>query len=150
MTDAHEIDLTERRLVLVADDEHRVRELVRTILETDGYEVVQAPDGRSALQLAVELHPEVAIIDLTMSGMSGVELCQRLDTEKTHVIVVTAHDDPDLEVECRDAGASAYLTKPFSSADLTDVLGHLLAAPHPSMAHDFIPEIGSQQTDPVR
>lgn len=127
MTDEHTADLAERRLVLVADDEHRVRELVRTILETDGYEVVQAPDGRSALQLAFDLEPELAIIDLTMSGMSGVELCHQLDTEKTHVVVLTAHDDPELEVECREAGASAYLTKPFSSADLTDVLGQLLA-----------------------
>jgi CheY-like chemotaxis protein len=63
-----------------------------------------------------------------MPGLDGVEVCQRLDHEKVKVIVLTAIDDPELEKSCRAAGANAFLTKPFSSLQLLDLVAELIGS----------------------
>jgi CheY-like chemotaxis protein len=115
------------RLVLVVDDEGMIRRLVRTVLETDEYEVVEAPDGEAALRLVGEQWPAVVILDVMMPGLDGVEVCRRLDHDLVKVVVLTA-GDRRLETQCREAGADAFLTKPFSSVDLLDLVAGLLAA----------------------
>jgi DNA-binding response OmpR family regulator len=114
------------RLVLVVDDDEMIRRLVRAVLEADEFEVAEARDGEMALQLASETHPAIVVLDIMMPGLDGVEVCRRLDHERVKVIVLTARDDPNLEVECREAGANAFLTKPFSSIALLDLVAELL------------------------
>jgi len=114
------------RLVLVVDDDEMIRRLVRAVLEADEFEVAEARDGEMALRLASETHPAVVVLDIMMPGLDGVEVCRRLDHERVKVIVLTARDDPSLEVECREAGADAFLTKPFSSIELLDLVAELL------------------------
>jgi two-component system response regulator ResD len=114
--------------VLVVDDDEMIRRLVRAVLEADEFEVVEARDGATALQLASETRPAVVVLDIMMPGLDGVEVCRRLDLEAVKVIVLTAKDDPRLEDECRHAGASAFLTKPFSSIELLDLVAQLLPA----------------------
>ncbi len=108
------------------DDDDMIRRLVRAVLEADEFEVAEARDGEMALQLASETHPAIVVLDIMMPGLDGVEVCRRLDHERVKVIVLTARDDPNLEVECREAGANAFLTKPFSSIALLDLVAELL------------------------
>ncbi len=121
MTSAH-------RLVLVVDDDDMVRRLVRTVLEADDYEVMEATSGTHALQLLESAEPAVVVLDVMMPGIDGVETCRRLDHSAVKVVMLTARDDPALETACRQAGADAYLTKPFSSIELLDVIDDLVAA----------------------
>jgi CheY-like chemotaxis protein len=110
------------RIVLVVDDEDVIRRLIRTVLEADDYEVVEARNGDMALKLANEAHPAVVLLDILMPGIDGVEVCRRLDHSAAKVVIITARDDPLLEDACRDAGADAFLTKPFSSVELLDLV----------------------------
>jgi DNA-binding response OmpR family regulator len=114
------------RLVLVVDDDEMIRRLVRAVLEADEFEVAEARDGETALRLASETKPSVVVLDVMMPGLNGVEVCRRLDHSEVKVIVLTAKDDPRLEDECRALGADAFLTKPFSSIELLDLVAELL------------------------
>ena len=115
------------RSVLVVDDEHMIRRLLRSVLEADEFEVLEAPGGEAALELATATHPAVVVLDILMPGLDGVEVCRRLDHDEAKVIVLTARDDPRLERECRKAGADAFLTKPFSSNELLDLVATLIS-----------------------
>jgi DNA-binding response OmpR family regulator len=117
---------TKPRLVLVVDDDEMIRRLVRAVLEADEFEVAEARDGETALRLASETKPSVVVLDVMMPGLNGVEVCRRLDHSSVKVIVLTAKDDPRLEEECRALGAAAFLTKPFSSIELLDLVAELL------------------------
>jgi DNA-binding response OmpR family regulator len=116
------------RLVLVVDDDEMIRRLVRAVLEADEFEVAEARDGDMALRLATETQPSVVVLDIMMPGLDGVEVCRRLDHEQSKVVILTARDDPRLEDECRVAGADAFLTKPFSSIQLLDLVAELMPA----------------------
>jgi CheY-like chemotaxis protein len=116
------------RLVLVVDDDEMILRLVRAVLEADEFEVVAARDGESALQVATEHHPAVVVLDVMMPGLDGVEVCRRLDHDFAKVVILTARDDAGLEEECCEAGADAFLTKPFSSNQLLDLFAELMAA----------------------
>jgi CheY-like chemotaxis protein len=119
---------TKGRVVLVVDDDDMIRRLVRTVLEADDFEVVEANDGHAALNLTEEAAPAVIVLDIMMPGIDGVEVCRRLDHESVKVVVLTARDDPTLENACREAGANAFLTKPFSSIELLDLVGDLMGS----------------------
>ena len=116
-----------RRTALVVDDEEMIRRLVRTVLEADDFEVVEAGGGQEALHLAVSEHPAVVVLDVMMPDMDGVEVCQKLDHDIVKVVMLTARDDPEIEKRCRAAGAVAFLTKPFSSIELLDLIEELTA-----------------------
>ncbi|HEX3542858.1 MAG TPA: response regulator [Acidimicrobiales bacterium] len=116
------------RVVLVVDDDDMIRRLVRTVLEADEFEVAEATDGESALALASTTEPAVVVLDIMMPGIDGVEVCRRLDHKRVKVIVLTARDDPELEHDCREAGANAFVTKPFSSIELLDLVAELIAS----------------------
>jgi CheY-like chemotaxis protein len=118
---------TKGRVVLVVDDEDMIRRLVRSVLEADEFEVLEARGGEAALELATATHPAVVVLDILMPGLDGVEVCRRLDHEQIKVIVLTARDEPELERECREAGADAFLTKPFSSIELLDLVAELVS-----------------------
>jgi len=113
------------RLVLVVDDDEMIRRLLRTVLEADEFEVVEAPDGDAALAALEDLKPTVIVLDVMMPGLDGVEVCRRIDHRAAKVVMLTARDDPDLERAARDAGADAFLTKPFSSVELLDLVERL-------------------------
>jgi DNA-binding response OmpR family regulator len=113
------------RTALVVDDEEVIRRLVRTVLEADDFDVLEAADGYQALELAASEHPAVVVLDVMMPDLDGVEVCRRIDHRTMKVVMLTARDDPDLEKRCRDAGAVAFLTKPFSSIELLDLLEEL-------------------------
>lgn len=113
------------RLVLVVDDDEMIRRLVRTVLEADDWTVVEARDGNEAFEKLESTDPAVVVLDVMMPGMDGVEVCRKLDHEVVKVVMLTARDDPALEQACREAGADAFLTKPFSSLTLLDIIEEL-------------------------
>ncbi len=116
------------RLVLIVDDDEMIRRLVRTVLEADDFEVIDAKNGELALTMIEDKRPAVVVLDVMMPGLSGVDVCRRLDHNNAKVIILTARDDADLAEECMAAGADAFLTKPFSSIQLLDLVEDLLAA----------------------
>jgi CheY-like chemotaxis protein len=113
------------RLVLVVDDDEMIRRLVRTVLEADDWTVVEARDGIEAFEKLDTTDPAVVVLDVMMPGMDGVEVCRKLDHDVVKVVMLTARDDPALEQACREAGADAFLTKPFSSLTLLDIVEEL-------------------------
>lgn len=108
--------------VLVIDDDHAVRVLFRDLLTSAGeFRLHEAPDGRSGLARAVELRPDLILLDLNMPDMSGLEVCQVLRTdERTReipILVLSSVQDSEVMVSVLDAGADDFLRKPFSALE---------------------------------
>ncbi len=110
--------------ILVADDESIIRLGLKKILEEAGHKVVaSAPDGRTALELARSTSPDLAILDIKMPEMDGLEVAEALRKEKPMpVIILTAYSDRELVEKAREAEAMAYLVKPVKEADLLAAL----------------------------
>jgi len=109
-----------RPLVLIADDEPDIRRFLRMQLED--VDVIEASDGAEALELARLRRPQLALLDHMMSEMDGVEVCRKIRenhaTRGVAVIILTARADEQTKLSALEAGASDFLTKPFSSAEL--------------------------------
>ena len=113
------------RVVLVVDDDDSIRGVVKTVLEADGFEVVEAADGPAALLLLDAINgrgPDLVVLDVMMPGIDGIEVCRRIDHSRLRVIMLSARDDADTRDRALAAGADAYLTKPFSAIELLDSL----------------------------
>jgi DNA-binding response OmpR family regulator len=111
-----------RPVILAADDDEDILELVTFRLERSGYTVLQARDGEEAFQLAKEKKPDLAVLDVMMPKMDGFELTRRLRAEEATsripIILLTARaQDADLQ-QGFDAGADDYIRKPFSPQEL--------------------------------
>jgi DNA-binding response OmpR family regulator len=106
------------RVVLVVDDDDMIRRLVRTVLEADDFEVVEANDGTAALNLTTSTQPAVIVLDIMMPGIDGIEVLRKVDHDLVKVLVLSARDDTDTRDRATLAGADAYLTKPFSAVEL--------------------------------
>ena len=108
--------------IVVAEDEAVIRmDLVETLRE-EGYDVVaEAADGPSALEAILTRSPDVALVDIAMPGLDGIEVTRRV-SEMTAVVVVTAFGQRDRIEQARDAGAMAYLVKPVTRDDLVPAI----------------------------
>jgi DNA-binding response OmpR family regulator len=105
--------------VLVVDDEHAIRQFLRTGLRYEGFEVHEAADGEEALRMAAHLRPDVVVLDLMMPGVDGYEVCRRLrGRPDLAIIMLTARDELRDRVEGLDGGADDYLVKPFHFEEL--------------------------------
>jgi DNA-binding response OmpR family regulator len=119
---------TGKRVVLVVDDDSAIRRVVRTVLEADNFDVVEAADGPAALLLLEAIMgrgPDAMVLDIMMPGIDGIEVCRRVDHGKIKVIMLSAREDAETRDAAIKAGADAYLTKPFSAIELLDVLEKL-------------------------
>jgi two-component system KDP operon response regulator KdpE len=105
--------------VLVIDDEPPIRKLLRMGLSTQGYRVIEAPDGRSALDLIRE-KPDLVILDLGLPDMQGLELLRTMRTrdERVPIVVLSSRADEVAKVQALDLGADDYVTKPFGMDEL--------------------------------
>jgi len=115
--------------VVVAEDEAIVRLDLREILEEEGFEVVgETGRGDEALQLIRDLEPDLAILDIKMPGLDGLSVARQVAPErKTAVLVLTAFSQRSAIEEARDAGAMAYLIKPFQRSELVPAVHVALA-----------------------
>lgn len=106
--------------VVIAEDESIIRLDLRETLEAEGYDVVgDTGRGDLAVELVRDLRPDVVILDIKMPGLDGIEACRRITGERdAAVVILTAFSQRDLIEQARDAGALAYLVKPFSRREL--------------------------------
>ena len=105
--------------VLVIDDEPPIRKLLRMGLVTQGYEILEAPNGKAALQL-ISQSPDLIILDLGLPDIQGLELLRTLRAQNEHVaiVVLSSRGDETGKVQALDGGADDYVTKPFGMNEL--------------------------------
>lgn len=114
-----------RRVVLVVDDDPATRRVVRSVLEADAFEVVEAADGPAALILLDAIMgrgPDAVVLDVMMPGIDGIAVCRQIDHDRVKVLMLSARDDPATKEAAAQAGAIGYLTKPFSAVELLDAV----------------------------
>lgn len=105
--------------VLVVDDDVRVLRMVQHILELEGYRVLTASDGKTALGILSEEAPDMVLLDIMLPDIDGYVLCQRIrEFSSVPIIMVTARGNDEEKVAGLDAGADDYVPKPFSAKEL--------------------------------
>jgi len=120
--------LTTTDRILVADDELFVRELLLEFLSSQGYEVALADSGEKALELALADPPNVALVDLKMPGMDGIQTLKGLSkiAPNTLAIIMTGYPTIDSSIEALRQGAHDYVIKPFKLNDLKNSIERAL------------------------
>ena len=118
-------------VVLVADDDADIRDLVAFKLEQAGFEVLAVEDGHTALEQAQSRRPTLAVLDVSMPGLSGIDVCRMLRADSATagilIIMLTARvQEQDVEGGF-SAGADDYVTKPFSPRELVSRIQALLS-----------------------
>jgi len=113
-----------RLRVLIAEDEALIRLDLAEMLGEEGYDVVgQAGDGEKAIELAERLRPDLVVLDVKMPRLDGISAAQRIAEQRiAAVVILTAFSQRDLVERARDAGAMAYLVKPFNKFDLAPAI----------------------------
>ncbi|MFT9366803.1 MAG: response regulator transcription factor [Gluconobacter sp.] len=106
--------------VLVVDDEPAIRRLLRTALGSQAWRVIEARTGEMALNMAMEVVPDIVVLDLGLPDMDGVDVLRRLRSAHPTlpVVILSVRDDERGKVAALEAGADDYVTKPFSMAEL--------------------------------
>ncbi len=114
--------------ILVVDDEENIRHTLRGVLADEGFEVLEAPDGRRALELLEHVAPRLAIVDVWMPEMDGIELVERMRNQAPGVpiIVISGHGTIETAVRVIRLGAFDFLEKPFPLDALLNVVGRAL------------------------
>ena len=116
--------------ILVCEDDPSLRLLFRLTLEPHGYKVVEAGDGRSAIELARSAEPDLAIIDMGLPDCSGIEVARAIREtparEKTPILMATGSMQPGDRLTAEDAGVDAFLYKPFNMIRLITEIQRLL------------------------
>ncbi|HSE54263.1 MAG TPA: response regulator [Nocardioidaceae bacterium] len=112
------------RRVVIAEDEALIRLDLAEMLGEEGYDVVgQAGDGQRAIELAEELRPDLVVLDVKMPKLDGISAAQRIAEQRiAPVVILTAFSQRDLVERAREAGAMAYLVKPFNKHDLVPAI----------------------------
>ncbi len=123
--------------VLLADDHKAMLDRVADLLADECDVIGTAIDGRQALDAAMELKPDVLVLDISMPVMNGIETAYRLKEAgaKTRIVFLTVHDDPDFAGEALEAGALGYVIKPRIVSDLLVAIkeahaGRSFVSPH--------------------
>ena len=126
--------------VLVADDHAANRLLLQGVLQKAGHRVMTVDDGEAALDALAEGEFDLALVDLHMPSLSGIDLLRQLRVMqagahiRTPVVVVSADASPEAAQTCRDAGARAFITKPFTAGQLLDTIAGIVAGEAPAAA----------------
>ena len=112
------------RRVVIAEDEALIRLDLAEMLAEEGYDVVgQAGDGQTAIELAEEHRPDLVVLDVKMPKLDGITAAQRIAEQRiAPVVILTAFSQRDLVDRAKDAGAMAYLVKPFNKHDLVPAI----------------------------
>ena len=110
--------------VIIAEDEALIRLDLKEMLEEEGYEVAgEAADGQKAVELASTLKPDLVILDVKMPILDGISAAEQIAAQQiAPVVILTAFSQRELVERARDAGAMAYLVKPFTKADLVPAI----------------------------
>lgn len=117
--------------ILIIDDDQTLVSLLRIALEASGYKVWTAFEGKSALDIIKNAHPDLLILDIMMPKVDGFELCRHLKLESHEyahipIIMLTARAQQKDKEESILVGADAYVTKPFDTTELINLIGDLI------------------------
>ncbi|MBT3013017.1 MAG: phosphate regulon transcriptional regulator PhoB [Candidatus Thiodiazotropha sp. (ex Lucina aurantia)] len=138
--------------ILAVDDEPAVGEMLRFILEQDGFQADFVEDATQAISQIRRAKPDLILLDWMLPGMSGLELADRLkkdrETASIPIIMLTAKGEEDDKVRGLDIGAEDYVTKPFSARELLARIRSILRRVSPLLAGDLL-ECGGLALDPV-
>ncbi|HEY9787108.1 MAG TPA: response regulator, partial [Candidatus Obscuribacterales bacterium] len=105
--------------VLLIEDESQIRRYLRTVLNSEGFSLLEAATAKDGLQMASEMRPDVVILDLGLPDIDGLEVARRLrEWTGVPIIILSARDGEKDKITALDAGADDYLTKPFGSGEL--------------------------------
>ncbi len=122
--------MTEKR-ILVVEDSFVARRLIEAILNPHGYQLLEAPDSQTGLELALEHEPDLILMDLNLPGMSGQELTKRLKAEeKTRhipVVALTANPLPEEIAQALQAGCVGHIEKPIDTRDFPRQINRFLS-----------------------
>src|SRR3954453_7928651 len=139
------------RRILVVEDETTLRETLADALEAEGFQVVQAADGRDALTRFRADHPDLVLLDLMLPELSGIEVCRIIRAESgVPIVMLTAKDSELDKVVGLELGADDYVTKPFSLRELTARIRALFRRSEQVVAVDGPPavvDLGPVQAD---
>lgn len=124
MSDTQKAGASQPPRVLVAEDEALIRFDLVELLNDEGYEVVgQAGDGEAAVEMARELEPDLVVMDVKMPKMDGIAAAEIIASERiAPVVMLTAFSQRELVEQAREAGAMAYVVKPFDASDVVPAI----------------------------
>lgn len=116
--------------ILIVDDDAFVRTLLRDMLAGEGYALLEAEDGRAALELLGDRAPELVLLDLFMPRLSGLEALATIRERwpGARVLIISSLDSDRLVTEALQAGAAGYITKPFHPVEITAAVARALAS----------------------
>ncbi len=114
--------------ILIIDDETDLRDLIKDVLEEEGYEVFCASNGADGILLNETINPDLIVLDLRMPGMDGIETLQniRKNDDKVIVVILTGYGCPDTIRDAVNLNVSEYLSKPFENRELLSIIGRVL------------------------
>ena len=108
------------KTILIVEDEQSIVDILSFILTKEGYDTLEALDGPTGLQLALEQNPDLVLLDLMLPGMDGFEVCRRIREggSSVPIVMLTAREEEDDKVLGLELGADDYVTKPFRNREL--------------------------------
>lgn len=137
------------KTVLIVEDEQSIVDILTFNLTKEGYNTIEALDGPTGLQLALEQNPDLVLLDLMLPGMSGFEVCQKVRQAGSLVpiVMLTAREEEDDKVRGLEIGADDYITKPFSMREViarveANIRRTSMAAPTGAAADSAMPVAG--------
>lgn len=117
--------------VLLVEDTEDNRQMMRRLLEMSGFRVVEAINGKEAVEVASQVRPQVILMDLSLPFIDGLTATRQIRSlpglSKVPIVAVSAHDTADFHTDALDAGCNAYVTKPIDYPELEDIVNRLLA-----------------------
>jgi two-component system, OmpR family, KDP operon response regulator KdpE len=142
----------DRTPILVVDDEPPIRRLLRTALSANGFEVIEAANGREGIDEITAQKPELILLDLGLPDIDGLEIIRKLRDggDKTPIIVLSSRGEEGVKVDALNFGADDYVTKPFGIAELIARIRTALRHRLQMQGSEPIFESGSLRVDLVR
>ena len=109
----------DQKTILIVDDEQPIREILVYNLKKEGYNTIEASDGITALNIALEQHPDLILLDIMLPKMDGLSVCKRIkNSYNVPILMLTAKDSEIDKILGLELGADDYITKPFSVREL--------------------------------
>ena len=117
--------------VLLVEDTEDNRQMMRRLLEMSGFRVVEATNGREAVEVASKVQPQIILMDLSLPIIDGLAATRQIrnqpELNQVPIVAVSAHDTADFHNEALDAGCNAYVTKPINYTELEHLVTRLIA-----------------------
>jgi two-component system cell cycle response regulator DivK len=117
--------------VLLVEDTEDNRQMMRKLLEMSGFQVVEAINGKEAVEVASRVRPQIILMDLSLPFIDGLAATRQIRSlpgmSKVPIVAVSAHDTADFHSDALDAGCNAYITKPIDYPQLEDIVNGLLS-----------------------